>query len=231
VPLTLEHRRVGDVTIVTCAGRIVEGSESIALQRMLDDLLQYGPYIVLHLKAVDFVDSSGLGLLMRNISRARRGSGDLKLCAPPPRLVEILEVTHLKPICDLHETEEEAIGSFYQRSTAGDDPAPLPAGILCVAGSSDVQAYVRGLLAQAGFGVQTAGNLPDGLILLQVGHPKLIVVETALRQMRETRTANRFNDLAERVPVIELPEDFARRDPAQAGQWLLDQVRAVVAAG
>jgi anti-sigma B factor antagonist len=229
VPLTLEHRRIGDVTIVTCTGRIVEGAESIALQQMLDDLLQYGPYIVLHLKAVDFVDSSGLGLLMRNITRARKAHGNVKLCAPTRRLIEILEVTHLRPVCDLHDTEEEAIGSFYQRTTAGGGTTPLHADILCVTGSSDVQAYVRSLLTQASYGAQTAGNLPDGLILLQVGHPKLIIVDTALRQMRETRTANKFNDLADKVPVIELPEDFARRDPAQAGEWLLDQVRAVVA--
>jgi len=74
--------------------------------------------------------------------------------------------------------------------------------------------------------VQTAGNLPDGLILLQVSHPKLVIVDTTLRQMRETRTGEKFNGLADKLRVLELPADFSRSDPAQAGQRLLEEVRA-----
>jgi anti-anti-sigma factor len=229
VPLTLEHRRVGDITIVTCSGRIVEGAESIALQQMLDDLFLYGPYVILHLGAVDFIDSSGLGLLIRNISRAKRAHGNVRLCGPSPRLIEVLEVTHLRPICDAHETEDEAIAAFYHHTAGGVGATPLHADILCVTGSSDVQAYVRGLLTQAGYSVQTAGNLPDGLILLQVSDPKLVIVDTMLRHTRETRTADKFNGLADRLRVIELPADFSRSDPGQAGQRLLDQVRAATA--
>jgi anti-sigma B factor antagonist len=229
VPLTLEHRRVGDITIVTCAGRIVEGTESIALQQMLDDLFIYGPYLVLHLGAVDFVDSSGLGLLIRNITRAKRAHGNVRLCGLSARLIEALEVTHLRPICDAHETEDEAIAAFYERTASGGGVTPLHADILCVTASSDVQAYVRGLLTQAGYGVQTAGNLPDGLILLQVSHPKLVIVDAALRQTRETRTAEKFNGLADKLRVLELPADFSRSDAGQAGQQLLDQVRAATA--
>lgn len=226
MPLTLEHRLVGDVTIVTCSGRIVEGSESVALQQMLDDLFQYGPYLVLHLGAVDFVDSSGLGLLIRNITRAKKAHGNVRLCALSRRLIEVLQATRLLPICDAHGTEEEAIAAFYQRAASGGGATPLHTDILCVTGSSDVQAYMRGLLTQAGYGVQTAGNLPDGLVLLQVSDPKLVIVDAALRQTRETRTAAKFNGLADKLRVIELPADFARSDPGQAGQQLLDQIRA-----
>ena len=47
--------------------------------------------------------------------------------------------------------------------------------------------------------------------------------------MRETRTAEKFNGLADKLRVLELPADFSRSDPGQAGQQLLDQVRAATA--
>ena len=42
MPLSFETRRVGDITVVTCRGRIVEGAESVALQQHVDDLLPFG---------------------------------------------------------------------------------------------------------------------------------------------------------------------------------------------
>ena len=229
MPVSLEHRRVGDVTIVTCTGRIVEGTESGAIRELLDRLFPEGPHLVLNLGAVDFIDSSGLGLLVRYLHRARSMHGDLKLCALTPRMIEALEVTHLRPVFDAHASEDEAIGAFYQRAVTGEAVPRLPRDILCVAASSDLQAYLRGLLAQAGYGVLTAGNLPDGLILLQAMRPKLVVVETELRQARETRTAQKFNALADALAVIELPEDFSRQDAAIAGERLLERVRAAIA--
>ena len=228
MPISLEHRRVGDVTVVTCAGRIVEGTESIALRKMVDDLLQYGPHLVLHLGAVDFLDSSGLGLLVRCVTRTRNAHGNLTLCALTPQILKVLEVTHLRPIFDVHESEADAINALYQRPSSGGGTARLQTDILCVDGSSDVQAYVRGILAQAGYGVLTAGNLPDGLILLQAARPKLVVIGADFRATRETRTADKFNALADALLVVVLPADFSRRDAGEAGQRLLDEVRGLL---
>ena len=229
MPISLEHRRVGDITVVTCAGRIVEGAESIALQELLDELLPYGPRLVLHLGAVDFLDSSGLGLLVRYLTRTRNAHGNLTLCALSPKIIQVLDVTHLRAIFDAHDSEADAISAFYQRAV-GAGTTRLHTDILCVEGSSDVQAYVRGLLTQAGYGVLTAGNLPDGLVLLQATAPRVVIIGADFRMTRETRTAEKFNTLADARSVIVLPEDFSRRDAGDAGQRLLDQVRALLPA-
>ena len=228
MPLSLEHRRVGDVTVVTCAGRIVEGPESIALQQLLDELLQYGPHLVLNLGAVDFLDSSGLGLLVRYVTRTRNAHGHLTLCALSPQLIKVLDVTHLRAAFDAYDVEADAIDAQYRRAPSGGGTTRLQTEILCVDASSDVQAYVRGLLAQTGYGVLTASNLPDGLILLQATRPKLLIVGEELRAARETRTADKFNALADALPVVVLPADFSRRDAGEAGQHLVDQVRALM---
>jgi len=227
VPLSLESRRVGDITVVTCSGRIVEGAESIALQRLLDELLQDGPYLILHLGGVDFIDSSGLGLLARYTTRTRHAHGALKLCALTPRIADVLKITHLDRIFEAHETEADAITAFYQRAGSGTGTARLRTDILSVDASMDMQAYVRELMGQAGYGVLTAGNLPDALTLLQATQPKLVIISPELHAARGTQSAETFNRLADALAVIELPADFSRREAGEAGHRLLDQVRAL----
>ena len=85
MPLSVQSRRVGDITVMMCRGRIVEGSESSALQQHVGVPSQ-DPCIVLNLCDVDFIDSSGLGLLVRLLTRCRAAGGDLKLCAVPGRI-------------------------------------------------------------------------------------------------------------------------------------------------
>ncbi len=227
MPITLEHRRVGGITVVTCSGRIVEGPESLALQTLLDDLHPFGPHLVLHIGGVDFVDSSGLGLLARYASRTRNANGSLKLCAPSPRLVEVLRVTHLDRMFEVYELEADAITAFHQRAGGTSGSSGLKADILCVDASVDVQAYVRELLGQAGYGIFTAGNLPDALILLQATQPKLVIIGAALRAWRGTTSAEKFNRLADALAVIELPAEFSSADAGEAARRLLDQVRAI----
>jgi anti-sigma B factor antagonist len=226
VPISLEHRRVGAVTVVTCIGRIVEGPESAALQKLLDDLLPFGPHLILHLGGVDFIDSSGLGLLARYTARTRSVHGGLKLCALTPRIAQGLKVTHLDRVFEVYELEADAIAAFHQRGGSHAASSGLKADILCVDASLDVQAYVRELLGQAGYGIFTAGNLPDALILLQATQPKLVIIGAGLRALRGTRTADKFNKLADTLSVLELPADFSRADAGEAAERLLDQVRA-----
>jgi anti-sigma B factor antagonist len=227
VSLSLASRRVGDITVVTCSGRIVEGAESIALQRLLDDLLQDGPYLILHLGGVDFIDSSGLGLLVRYTTRVRHAEGALKLCTLTPKAADVLRVTHLERVFEAYETEADAITAFYQRAGSGPGTARLRTDILCVDASMDVQAYVRELMGQEGYGVLTAGNLPDALTLLQATRPKLVIIGSELRAVRGTQSAELFNKLADTLAVVELAADFSRLEAGEAADRLLDQVRAL----
>jgi len=226
VSLSLQNRSIGEITVVTCSGRIVEGPESQALQQHLSDLLPLHPYIVLDLDHVDFVDSSGLGLLVRFLGRTHTAHGGLKLCAVPANVAEILRITRLRTIFDVHDSAEEAVAAFYQRTTSGGTSDRLSTDILCVEHSADVLAFVRELLKQAGYGVMTANNLPDALTLLKATQPKVLVIGADLRSARDTSAAATFNDLADTRPVVELRPDFSSRDAGEAGQRFLDQVRA-----
>ena len=88
--LSLTDRRVGDATVITCRGRVTAGKEAAALQQALDTLIPRNRHLVLHLGGVDFIDSSGLGLLVRYLVRAKHGTGTLSVCAVSPKIDEVL---------------------------------------------------------------------------------------------------------------------------------------------
>lgn len=229
MPLAFQSRRVDTITVVTCAGRLVEG-ESAALQHHLDGVLRWGPDLLLHVGAVEFVDSSGLGLLTRYLLRTRNAGGGVKLCAVPGQLRDVLRMTKLETVLESHDSEADAIAAFYQRAPSARAPLRFDADVLCVETSPDLLVYVGEILRQAGYRVTTAAHLPDALILLTVKQPKVVVLSTAMQMAAGTQTAETFHARAAALPVVVLPPDFAQQDPGVSGQWLLSQVRAILGA-
>ena len=223
--LSLDNRRVGDVAVVTCRGRIIDGSESATLQKHLEELIPMSPHVVLHLGEVSFIDSAGLGLLVRFHTRAHHARGSLKVCAISSKVGEVLRATRLHSIFHPYESEADAISAAYQ-VTRSHDMSPLSADVLCVDKSADVLAYIRELLKEAGHRVITAANLPDALILLTATQPKVVVIGAELRAVTGIRAADEFRRFAEARTVIELPEQFSSRDAGEAGRQLLDEVAA-----
>ena len=224
MPLSLQSRRVGDIAVVACAGRIVEGAESAALKEYLTDLLADQPDVVLDLGEVAFIDSGGLGLLVRLLSRTRTTRGNLKLCNVPAPIAEVLRITRLATIFESHATAADAIMAFYRPPATVDTADRFTTDILCVDPSDDVLAYLRQLLRQGGYGVLTANNLPDARILLTATRPKLLIAGEGLR------AGETFNRIAPGQMVIHLPDDFSQRDAGEAGRELLDQIEAVLGA-
>src|SRR5262245_12833583 len=229
MPLSIDSHRVGEITILTCKGRIVEGAESATLQRHVDALIAEGPYVILHLGGVDFIDSSGLGLLVRCLIRLESLHGIIRVCAASPKMNEAFRVTGLNTLFKVYESEADAIAEFYD-APAGKPGTLAGANILCVEQSPDLLAYVGQVLRQARYVVLTTTNLPDALTLLTATRPKVIVISEALRTQRETAAAQTFNAQADGLKVVTLPPGFSGRDAAAAGRDLLDQVRSILAA-
>ncbi len=228
--LSLQNRRIGDVIVVACAGRIVAGDEASQLEKHLFALLPDNPFLILNLHDIHYVDSGGVGLLVRLLNRARTARGDLKLCDVSERVREVLKITRLDRVFAVHASEPEAIAGFLHQAPATADSNRLEFDILYVDPSPDVLAYSGEVLKQAGYSVMAFDNLPDALMLLKGSRPKLVVMAAELRSSRGTWTADKFNALANQASVIELPSDMGRKDAADAGSRLLDQVRAVLGA-
>jgi anti-sigma B factor antagonist len=228
VSLSLQSRRVGDISVVKCSGRIVEGDETAVLRQYLNGLLPRDRFIILDLGQTPFIDSGGLGLLVRFLARFQTAGGNLELCAVPARIAEVLKITRLASVFESHESEADAIAAFYQPTQSAGKAYRFNTEILCVEKSANVRAYVGALLRQAGYGTVTTGNLADALTLLSATEPQLVVIGAEFRSTRGTPAAETFNRLARIRSVVELPADFASREAGEAGHRLLDHVRAVM---
>jgi len=225
--LSLDHHHVGDAVVVTCSGRITAGAESEALQQYLDGLAPRSAHIVLNLGGVEFIDSGGLGLLVRYVVRSKHAKGNLTVCSVSSKVKDVLKVTKLGPVFQPHDTEQDAIAYAHQHDRSR-DTSFLNANVLCVHRSADVLAYVRELLKGSGYRVITAQNLPDALILLTATQPRVVVIDADLRASRATRTAGEFHRLADTRGVVELPREFSTHDAGEAAEQVLHAVRASI---
>ena len=228
MPLSLNTREVGKVTIVRCSGRIASGETGV-LHLHINDLLRDRSDIALHLGEVAFIDSSGLGMLVRLLTSTRRAGGDLKLCQLPEIVHKVLKMTSLITLFDTFGSEEDAILAFYRRQAM---PARAPQSgltVLCVDQSTDVLAYLRELLAGAGYNVLTNNNLRDSLILLRATRPGLTILGSNLKASPATEEA--FRSASALSPLLELGEEFSTLDAGQAAAGLMEEIRALRSPG
>src|SRR5579864_3224155 len=146
--LTLQSRTMDDVVVIRCRGRIVAGTEAEALQLELERQTQIPgtnlltvKWVVLQLAEVDYIDSSGLGTLVRMFSALQAAGGGLRLCQVSPLVLKVLQVTKLLSILPTHSSEEEAIEAFYRRPPH-ESIALSRTRIVCIDTSRDLLAYV-----------------------------------------------------------------------------------------
>jgi anti-sigma B factor antagonist len=113
VSVKLNTRQVGDVTVVDVAGRITLGEGSSALRDTLRELVTKGQKkILLNLGDVTYIDSSGIGELVSGFTTVTNSGGQLKLLGLNKRVKDLLQITKLYTVFDVHEEEAGAIRSF-----------------------------------------------------------------------------------------------------------------------
>jgi anti-sigma B factor antagonist len=104
---------VGDVTVVDVAGRITLGEGSSALRDTLRDMVSKNQKkILLNLGDVSYIDSSGIGELVSGFTTVTNSGGNLKLLNLNKRVKDLLQITKLYTVFDVHEDEAGAIRSF-----------------------------------------------------------------------------------------------------------------------
>jgi anti-sigma B factor antagonist len=224
--LSLDTRDVGRVTIVRCNGRIVAGSESESLLAHVTWLLRDRRSIVIHLGDVEFIDSSGLGAIVRSLTSTRQVRGDLKLCNVPERVRKVLEMSQLTKVFDTHESEETAVAAFYRPGAPAEAPVPTGRNVLCLDGNADVLAYLREMLLRAGHHVHTTSRRSDALMLMRVTKFDVLLVGPDVPSPSSSGTHQAFQSASASIPVIELGSEFSTRDAGEAAAGLLEKIEA-----
>jgi anti-sigma B factor antagonist len=112
-------RQVDDVTIVDLRGKIDFGDGSATLRKTVADLVSCGAKkVLLNMKEVDFVDSSGIGEMVRGHVHLAKIGGQLKLVNLSEHMNMLLQVTHLNKVFEIFDDEVEGIKSFASNGSA-----------------------------------------------------------------------------------------------------------------
>ena len=116
--LHLDVSRSHDIAVVRCRGRIVFGKEADELRLVLLGLLKDTERIVLNLAWVEYIDSSGLGMLVASFISARHQRAEIKLAALSSHARRLFTTTKADQLFEVYDTTEGAIQSFHPHPEA-----------------------------------------------------------------------------------------------------------------
>jgi len=113
VSMKLSTRQVGDVTVIDAAGRITLGEGTSTLRDAIRDAVGAGhKKVLLNLGEVNYIDSSGIGELVSAFTTVTNQGGQLKLLNLSKRIQDLLQITKLYTVFEVHDDEAAAIRSF-----------------------------------------------------------------------------------------------------------------------
>jgi len=111
--MQIEERSVGDVIVLDLKGKNTLGEGDELLKDKVNSLVNQGhKKIVLNLADVPYIDSAGLGEVVRTYTTVSRQGGSLKLLNLTKRITDLLSITKLLTVFETFDSENEAVRSF-----------------------------------------------------------------------------------------------------------------------
>jgi anti-anti-sigma factor len=214
---------VGNITVVRCSGRIVAGAEIEKFEAELNARIDTCKRFILNMREVNFLDSSGVGLVVRFSQTTKTAHGAVKLCELSEIVSKVLKLTRLDRVLEIHPSEADAVAAFQLK--AKQDPARCEgAQIVCVDSSVNVLAYLRGLLTQHGYSVMTSANAYDARNLLKAVQPALVILGPDVPGMNQ----DNFQQALKTVPVLALGTEFHANEAGAAAEALIVRIKSAM---
>jgi anti-sigma B factor antagonist len=111
--MKLKTKEINDVKFIELDGNMIGGPDASALNDYLHELITKDKKnVVIDLKSVSFINSSGLGMLIGGMTTMRNSGGELKLANASKKIENLLEMTKLHKVFDIHKNINEAVASF-----------------------------------------------------------------------------------------------------------------------
>lgn len=109
--LTLSSREVGDRTVIEVGGE-VDVYTAPKLDAEITSIVGSGKsHIIVDLSGVEFLDSTGLGVLVKGLKHAKEAGGSLAVVATSDRIIKVFRITGLDSAIPLHDSVDSAAGS------------------------------------------------------------------------------------------------------------------------
>jgi anti-sigma B factor antagonist len=111
--MEIVERTVSDVTVLDLKGKMTLGEGDELLKDKINSLLAAGKKkLLLNLESVPYIDSAGLGEVVRTYTTVSRQGGSLKLLNLTKRITDLLSITKLLTVFETYDNEADAVRSF-----------------------------------------------------------------------------------------------------------------------
>ena len=111
--MEIVERTVSEVTVLDLKGKMTLGEGDEMLKDKINSLLAAGKKkLLLNLEGVPYIDSAGLGEVVRTYTTVSRQGGSLKLLNLTKRIEDLLSITKLLTVFDTFDSEAEAVKSY-----------------------------------------------------------------------------------------------------------------------
>ena len=111
--MQIEERSAGDVIVLDLKGKMTLGEGDELLRDKINSLILQGRRkIVLNLEEVPYIDSAGLGEIVRTYTTISRQGGSMKLLNLTKRITDLLAITKLLTVFETYDSEADAVRSF-----------------------------------------------------------------------------------------------------------------------
>ena len=109
----IQVREINGVSVITCSGQIILGASSTEFRNTFRELIQHGSKkLVIDLGDVTYLDSTGIGELVGAYTNAYNAKAVVKLSRLPEKIYNLLQITKLVTVFEIHVDEAAAISSF-----------------------------------------------------------------------------------------------------------------------
>ena len=112
--LEFSHRKEGITEVITVSGRLISKIDSEELISAVNNLLaDEKSVILLELSALEYMNSSGLNILLGMFTATRNAGGDMYLCNVSKKVEELLLMTKLNSVFKIYKSMDEALAAFF----------------------------------------------------------------------------------------------------------------------
>jgi anti-sigma B factor antagonist len=111
--MQIEERPLGDIVVLDLKGKMTLGEGDELLKDKINSLVHQGRRkVVLNLEGVPYIDSAGLGEIVRTYTTISRQGGSMKLLNLTKRITDLLSITKLLTVFETYDNEADAVRSF-----------------------------------------------------------------------------------------------------------------------
>jgi anti-anti-sigma factor len=107
--MEFKFEKIEEVNVIHIGGSLTVAVAQDFFSQVVSLLERGETVFLLEMSSVDFIDSTGLGTIVRLAKRVREAKGQLRLSDPQPKILEMFELTRLDKILPIFKTQEEAL--------------------------------------------------------------------------------------------------------------------------